>query len=158
VRPWQRCDVDGWTITALPAADGTGDPQLSWLVERGDAAVVHAGDTLNHGWWWRVAERAQRPIEMAFLPVNEARVRFPHRRPASPLPAVMGAREAVIATRLLRARRLVPIHYGAFDLAPFYVSDADALDHVRAAAAEHHVAVQTPALGQWFDVAQAVSA
>ncbi len=153
VRVWERTEIDGWAITALPAVDGLGDPQVSWLVQRADAAVLHCGDTMMHGWWWRFARRAGPGVDVAFLPINAARVRFPHRRPASPLPATMGGREAAIAAAAAGARRLVPIHYGAFDTSSLYVSDADALATLRAAAGELDVTVELPGLGAWFDVA-----
>jgi L-ascorbate metabolism protein UlaG (beta-lactamase superfamily) len=150
VRPWETVELDGWSCTAVPAADGTGDPQVSWLVARGDRVVFHGGDTLTHGWWWRIAERAPAAIDVAFLPINGARVRFPHRRPASPLRAVMDGAEAAVAAKLLRAGRLVPIHYGAYDFAPVYEPDPDALGTLRAAA---EVDVLVPPLGDWFEVA-----
>ena len=152
VRPWETVEVDGWSCTATPAADGTGDPQVSWLVSRGGATVFHGGDTLPHGWWWRIAERAGAPIDLAFLPVNAPRVAFPHRRPASPLPIVMDGEQAAVAARLLRARRLVPIHHGAYHFPPVFVPEAEALDRVRSAAAEHGVELATPELGTWFGV------
>jgi L-ascorbate metabolism protein UlaG (beta-lactamase superfamily) len=149
--PWQSLDVGGWSITALPAADGLGDPQVSWLVSRGGVTIVHAGDTLTHGWWWRVAARAPTRVEAAFLPVNGARIAFPHRRPVSPLRAVMDATEAAVAARILRARCLVPIHYGAYDFPPVYVPDpepVDALSH------DHdEFRVLTPTLGEWVTLA-----
>jgi L-ascorbate metabolism protein UlaG (beta-lactamase superfamily) len=150
--PWSTREVDGWSITALPAADGTGDPQVSWLVARGGVAVVHAGDTLMHGWWWRVAERAPAPVAAAFLPVNGATVAFPHRRPRSPLPVVMTAEEAAIAATILRARRLVPIHYGAYTFPPVYVPDADPL---AALPPDPGFEVLTPPLGEWRELAAA---
>jgi L-ascorbate metabolism protein UlaG (beta-lactamase superfamily) len=144
MRPWSTVEIDGWSITALPAADGVGDPQVSWLVARSGATVVHAGDTLTHGWWWRIAERAGAPIDVALLPVNGARVRFPHRRPASPLRVVMNAEEAAVAADILRARRLVPIHYGAYHFPPVYLPDEAPVAHPR---------LLTPALGEWVEVA-----
>jgi L-ascorbate metabolism protein UlaG (beta-lactamase superfamily) len=149
VAPWERVEIGGWEITALPAADGAGDPQVSWLVSRDGTTVVHAGDTLRHGWWWRVAQRAPSPIDVAFLPVNGARISFPHRRPAGPLPAVMTAAEAAVVSDTLRARRLVPMHYGAYTFPPIYVPDEDPLTALIAAAPRAEVL--TPALGEWFE-------
>ena len=149
VAPWEAVEVDGWRCTAVAAADGAGDPQVSWLVERGGVAIFHGGDTLPHGWWWRIAELAAGPIALAFVPINGARVAFPHRRPQSPLRAVMNAEEAAVAATLLKARRAVPIHYGAYAFPPVYRPDADALERFRAAA---EVEVDVPALGAWFDV------
>ena len=151
VAAWEVREIGGWTITALPAADGTGAPQVSWLVERDGVRVIHAGDTLQHGWWWRIAARAGGSVDAAFLPINAARVRFPHRRPAISSPAVMSGAEAADAARILQARQLVPIHYGAFDVPGLYESDPDALATLTAATGGQ--AVTTPALGEWFAVA-----
>jgi L-ascorbate metabolism protein UlaG (beta-lactamase superfamily) len=54
---WTSTSVGPFTLTALPAADGTGDPQVSWLIEADGARVLHLGDTMFHGWWWRIAAR-----------------------------------------------------------------------------------------------------
>lgn len=43
-----------FTATAVPAMDGYGDPQVSWIVSTGDKRVLHCGDTLWHGYWWRI--------------------------------------------------------------------------------------------------------
>jgi L-ascorbate metabolism protein UlaG (beta-lactamase superfamily) len=158
VRAWETVAAGEWSFTALPAVDGTGDPQVSWLVSGAGATVLHAGDTMPHGWWWRIAQRAADGIDVAFLPINAPRVAFPHRQPASPLPIVMGGREAAVAGALLRAERVVPIHFGAYDFDPIYVPDPGALDTFRAAAAEHAVTVEEPELGAWFGVRPAVAA
>lgn len=150
VAPWESRTIDGWEITALPAADGTGDPQVSWLVSRGGMTIVHAGDTLTHGWWWRVAQRASSPVAAAFLPVNGARISFPHRRPSSPLRAVMNADEAAASATVLRARRLVPIHHGAYGFPPVYVPDDDP---VGALPRDADFDVVTPSLGEWQSIA-----
>ena len=119
-------------LTALPAVDGTGDPQVSWLIEAGGRRVLHLGDTMFHGWWWRVTERFGAP-DAVFAPVNGARLSFPHRRPASPLPGVMDPEQAALAAELLRAERLVPIHYGGYELPGLYEPVPDALDRVTSA-------------------------
>jgi L-ascorbate metabolism protein UlaG (beta-lactamase superfamily) len=123
---WQRREVGPFTITALPAADGTGDPQLSWAVEAGGRRIIHLGDTMFHGWWWRMARFAG-PFDAAFVPINGAVLSFPWRQPPSPFPGAMTAAEAVVAAMALGARRAVPIHFGGFDFEPFYRSDTDAL-------------------------------
>ena len=135
-----RRPLDGWasvtagpfTLTALPAVDGTGDPQVSWLIEAGGKRVLHLGDTMFHGWWWRISERFGTP-DLVLAPINGARVAFPHRQPASALPAVMDPEQAALAAELLRAEHLVPIHYGGYDIAGLYEPATDALDRLRAA-------------------------
>lgn len=135
----------------MPAADGVGDPQLSWLVTRGRTTIVHAGDTLIHGWWWRVAQRAPNPIAAALVPVNGARVNFAHRQPPSPLRAVMNAQEAAAACTSMGARRMVPIHHGAYDFPDVYEPDPDPLSRLEALALDAEVL--TPGVGDWVDLA-----
>src|SRR5829696_934845 len=55
---WETIEVGPFTLTALPAVDGLGDPQVSWAVEAGDRRVLHLGDTVFHGAWWQMARRA----------------------------------------------------------------------------------------------------
>lgn len=135
VAAWQTVELGPFRVTALPAVDGSGDPQLSWLVEADGAKVVHCGDTLFHGYWWRIAPR-HGPIDVAFLPVNGAVVDFPHRQPPSPLPAVLDAEHAVIAARALGARVAVPIHHGGFRIVPHYEPDDAAVERFGDLAAE----------------------
>jgi len=43
--------------------------------------ILHAGDTLWHGYWWRTAEEHW-PVDIALLPINVVLGPFP-RRPGS---------------------------------------------------------------------------
>lgn len=130
--PWTSTQVGPFTLTALPAVDGTGDPQVSWLIDAGGKRVLHLGDTMFHGWWWRIAERFGAP-DAVLAPINGARLTFPHRRPASPLPGVMDPEQAALAAELLRAERLVPIHHGGYAIDGVYEPVADPLERVRLA-------------------------
>ncbi|HEY3728344.1 MAG TPA: MBL fold metallo-hydrolase [Solirubrobacteraceae bacterium] len=129
---WMSTRAGAFTLTALPAVDGTGDPQVSWLLEADDKRVLHLGDTTWHGWWWRIAERYG-PPDVVLAPINGARLTFPHRQPASSLPGAMEPEQAALATELLRANRLVPIHFGAYHLPGVYEPVGDALDRVTVA-------------------------
>jgi L-ascorbate metabolism protein UlaG (beta-lactamase superfamily) len=124
VEPWQSVTVGPFTATALPAVDGFGDPQVSWIVEADGVRVFHGGDTLFHGYWWRIAMR-HGPIDAAFLPVNGALCNWPHRQPPSPFGAVMDPAQAAAAAQLLQARVAVPIHYDAIHHPPIYVQVDD---------------------------------
>jgi len=132
VDPWTTVEVGPFAITAIPAADGTGDPQVSWLVESGGRRVLHLGDTLFHGWWWRIRERFGAP-HVVCAPINGARLTFPHRQPPSTLPGVMDPEQAALAAELLRAETLMPMHYGAYAAPGLYEPVADPLDRLRAA-------------------------
>jgi L-ascorbate metabolism protein UlaG (beta-lactamase superfamily) len=149
---WERFDVGPFTVSALPAADGTGEPQISWAIESEGVRVLHCGDSMFHGWWWRMARFAG-PFDAVFVPINGAVVNFPWRQPPSSLPAVMTAEESVLAARLLGAGAVVPMHYGGFDLEPFYRSASDALPRFVAAAERGNVNAVELELGGVLDLA-----
>ena len=93
--------VGPFTITALPAVDGLGDPQVSWLVEAGGRRVLHLGDTIFHGYWWRMARR-HGPFDVVFAPINGAVVDFPHLQPPEPARRGDGARAGGARRRAAR--------------------------------------------------------
>jgi L-ascorbate metabolism protein UlaG (beta-lactamase superfamily) len=132
---WQQIETGPFRLTALPAVDGLGDPQLSWLVEANGRRILHLGDTVFHGYWWRMAQR-HGPFDLVFTPINGAVVRFPHRRPASPLPAALDPEQAALAGELLGARIVVPMHYDGFEIDPWYEPVLDAKDLFLRAAAD----------------------
>ena len=101
--------LNDFTATAVPASDGYGDPQVSWIVTAGGRRIIHCGDTLWHGAWWHIG-RQFGPFDAAFLPINGAR--FGWRKPVSDIPAVLTPEQAVAAAQVLGARLIVPIHYG----------------------------------------------
>ncbi|WCB91609.1 hypothetical protein DSM104299_00282 [Baekduia alba] len=119
VNVWETVEVGAFRATAVPAVDGFGDVQVSWIVEADGTRIYHAGDTLFHGSWWRARMRTGE-IDYAFLPVNGPRVTLPHRVPASPRNAVMSPAEAAAAAHVLGARVAVPIHYDTINRPPVY--------------------------------------
>jgi L-ascorbate metabolism protein UlaG (beta-lactamase superfamily) len=133
--PWQTFAVGPFEITALPAIDGFGDPQVSWVVAAEGRRILHAGDTLFHGWWWLAASRCG-PFDVAFLPAGGAIVDLAQRQPPSPLPAGMGPEQAAAAAKLLGAGLVVPIHFGPLHEAPNYVQADDPAGSLEAAARE----------------------
>ncbi len=116
---WDTASISAFTVTAVPAVDGFGDPQVSWVIEAGGRRILHAGDTLFHGSWWLIAMR-HGPFDAVFLPVNGAVCDLPHRQPPSPLAATMDPDQAAAAAHLLGARLAVPIHYDAIHHPPAY--------------------------------------
>jgi L-ascorbate metabolism protein UlaG (beta-lactamase superfamily) len=133
VATWESVTVGPFTCTALPAVDGLGDPQVSWVVEAGGRRVLHLGDTIFHGAWWQMVRRAG-PFDVVFAPVNGAVIDFPHQQPASPMPATMEPEQAALAGELLGAGTVVPMHYGGFAFEPHYRPIADARDRFERAA------------------------
>ena len=135
VEVWERAEVGPFAMTALPAVDGLGDPQVSWLVEAEGQRLLHLGDTIFHGYWWRMARR-HGPFDVVLAPINGARVDFPHLQPPSPLTAAMEPEQAAIAGELLAARRVVPIHYDGYAIDPWYRPVSGSLARFEAAASE----------------------
>jgi L-ascorbate metabolism protein UlaG (beta-lactamase superfamily) len=125
-------------VTAVPAVDGYGDTQVSWVVAGGGRRMFHGGDTLWHGHWWQIG-RQLGPFDAAFLPINGARFRW--RQPAAELPSVLTAEQAVAAALILGARSLIPIHYGVSG-AQGYAEEPDAPARVVAEGRRRGVDVQ----------------
>ncbi|WP_017555879.1 MBL fold metallo-hydrolase [Nocardiopsis baichengensis] len=151
VEAWSTREVGPFRLTAVPAVDGLGDPQLNWVVQADGQRVFHGGDTMFHGHWWRIARRFA-PFDAVFLPANGAVVDAPHLQPPSPVPAVMDPGQAAAAAEILDARHAVPMHYEAEqpDKVAGYVEAADPEEEFRARAGGR---ASVPALGRWLDLA-----
>lgn len=149
--PWQVREVGPFTITALPAVDGFGDPQVSWVVAAGGARIAHMGDTIFHGSWWLIPLRVG-PIDLALLPVNGPIVSLPHRQPPSPYAAAMDPEQAAVAAQLMAAPRAMPIHYDAIDSPPAYAQVGDPAGHFAVAARERGVEPVVLATGEGVEV------
>jgi L-ascorbate metabolism protein UlaG (beta-lactamase superfamily) len=144
---WEPQLLGDFTATAVPASDGYGDPQVSWVVSAAGRRIFHGGDTLWHGHWWRIG-RQFGPFDAAFLPVNGAR--FGWRKPVSDLPGVLTPEQAVAAAIILGARRVIPIHYGISGTAE-YVEVEDPIGRLRSAAREKSLETQPLAPGAWVE-------
>ena len=143
---WEPQLLGDFTATPVPASDGYGDTQVSWVVSAGGRRIFHGGDTQWHGNWWRIG-RQFGPFDAAFLPINGAR--FGWREPVSGQPGVLTPKQAVAAAVILGARVLVPIHYGISGMDK-YVEVDDPLGRVRQAARERHVPLQIMEPGTWL--------
>lgn len=151
VAPWESVTVGPFTLTALPAVDGLGDPQVSWLIEADGVRVLHLGDTMFHGYWWRFVQRYG-ALDAVLTPVNGARISFPHRKPASPLPATMDPEQAAVAARTLGASVAIPIHGDGYSVEGIYRGEADPSARFAAAAAERGVSTRVLDLGEAIEL------
>jgi L-ascorbate metabolism protein UlaG (beta-lactamase superfamily) len=152
VELWETVAVDGLQFTAVPAVDGLGAPQVSWVVSDGETRLIHCGDTLWHGYWWEIAERCG-PFDLAFLPVNAAVVEFEYLQPPSGLAAVLTPEQAAAAAQVLRARQAAPIHYGTFHKPPLYIAIPDAASAFAAACVRRGVSTRLLHAGDEVDLA-----
>jgi len=120
---YEPMSVGPFMVTALPAVDGLGDPQISFLVEAEKIKIMHFGDTLWHGHWWKIRARCG-PPSIAFLPINGATTRFPNMTPSG-IPADLMPDQAASAAAILEAKLACPMHYGTFHNPPVYAELPD---------------------------------
>jgi L-ascorbate metabolism protein UlaG (beta-lactamase superfamily) len=126
----------GFIFTAVPAEDGFGAEQVSWIISRGEQRFLHAGDSLWHGKFDDIGAQYG-PFDLAFLPINGARLQ---REPMLETPGTMTPTQAIDAAILLRAKALVPIHYGG-DNPPYYMEVVHPLETLRNTAERREVKV-----------------
>ncbi|GCE11907.1 MBL fold metallo-hydrolase [Tengunoibacter tsumagoiensis] len=143
---WLTADI---MALAVPAADGWGDPQVSWIIDGGGKRIIHCGDTIWHGHWWNI-KRQYGPFDLAFMPINGVtyqRGRFS----GSTIPATMTPEQAVTAAKILGARRVCPIHYGMYDDPGHYVSIPNALELFLEIARKQQIETLVLEPGEWVD-------
>jgi len=117
LRWWQSVDIDGLCVTMVPARHwsrrGVFDTNRSWwggyVIEAGGRQVYHAGDTASFGGFAEIGRRFPE-LDAAMLPVGSYEpgwfMEHYHLNPE----------QAGAAFLELGARRLVPIHWGTFQL------------------------------------------
>lgn len=146
IEPWQAFEEGPFTITAVPAVDGFGDPQVSWVVEAAGRRIFHGGDTVFHGAWWPIASRFK-PFDAVFLPINGPVCDFPHRQPPSPFPVALDPERAAVAAEMLGAEIAVPIHYEGIEVPGIYEPVERPAETFEAAAAGRGVVNRLLAIG-----------
>jgi L-ascorbate metabolism protein UlaG (beta-lactamase superfamily) len=151
VREWEERKVGPFRIFSVPAVDGFGDPQLSWVVECGGFRIIHAGDTLYHGLWWRIFHRFG-PFNVGFLPINAPIVDFPPLRPMSSIEAVMTPEQAAVAANILKTDFIVPIHYHTMHNPPIYMETSNPVERLSASLTNLKTGIMVKEPGDWFEL------
>jgi L-ascorbate metabolism protein UlaG (beta-lactamase superfamily) len=109
LEPWEQASAGEVQVTACPAKHGV--PEITFVLQAGDAPVFFGGDTLRIPELDEVARRWPR-LDLALLPVNGLRI-----RPALNKQVVMNAEQAGELCGVLRPAIAVPTHY-AFTAGP----------------------------------------
>ena len=148
---WEERNVGPFRMFSAPAVDGFGDPQHSWIIECEGRRIIHAGDTLFHGSWWRIAHRFG-PIDVAFLPINAPVCQWPHLQPPSPIEATLTPEEAAIAANIIQAKSVVPIHYGSLNKAFMYVETTHPTERLQKKSEDFGIQVSIQEPGTWFEL------
>ena len=151
VAPWEERSIGPFRMFSAPAVDGFGDPQHSWIVECGGYRIIHAGDTLFHGSWWRIAHRFK-SFDVAFLPINAPVCEWPHLQPPSPIEATLTPEQAAIAAHIMHAKLIVPIHYGSLNKPAKYAETPQPVERLQSKAREVGVQVSIQEPGTWFNL------
>ena len=136
--------------TAVPAVDGFGDDQVSWVIDADGQRIIHCGDTLWHGYWWRIAKKMA-PFDLAVLPINGARTRFEGLEPSG-IEAAMTPEQAAAAGMLLRAKAVCPMHYEMFNSPPLYAEHPHAEHEFVEAARRRNLNVRLLRPGEEIDL------
>lgn len=97
LKPWQRTELDGLTITAVPAYHVTFT--VGYVLEAEGKRIYFAGDTYLGKFMERIG-RELRP-DVALVPVTTFRI-----------PMTMGETQAVEGARWLTPEVVIPIHLG----------------------------------------------
>lgn len=148
---WEERIVGPFKMSTAPAVDGFGDPQVSWIIECGGKRIIHAGDTMFHGFWWRIAKKFG-PFDVAFLPINAPVVDFPPLQPATQLEAVMTPEQAASAANILQAKLVVPIHYGALHKPPSYIETQNSTARLQNNSDVFGIQSIAYEAGEWFEI------
>ena len=142
-------DPNAFGLLPAPVADGWGDPQVAWIINAGGKRLVHCGDTIWTGAFFRIGQMYG-PFDAAFLPINGVTQQTGTYAVVDE-PKTMTPEQAVDAAIALRARRVVPIHYGATS-SPAYQETPDAVARVKSAGAAAALDVRIMAPGEWLDL------
>lgn len=151
VKPWEERVVGSFKIWSTPAVCGFGDPQVSWIIECDGKKIFHTGDTIFHGFWWRIANHFGE-IDVAFLPVNGPVIDFHLLQPSSSLEAVMTPEQATEAAKILRAKLFVPIHYGSLHKPPVYIETDNIFKRLEDKTKETNISLSIKNPGDWFEL------
>lgn len=131
---------DVFRVAATHSVDGFGTPQVAWIVKSHSETLAHFGDTIWHGFWWKIA-RKYGPIDVVCAPVNGPVLSVPFLPVQSSLHVSMTPEEAVEGAALLQAKHLLPIHYGTFHNPPDYTETSNILERVLRRAKETSINV-----------------
>jgi L-ascorbate metabolism protein UlaG (beta-lactamase superfamily) len=132
--------IDKVEIIGTHSIDGLGDPQLAWIVKDLNRTIIHCGDTLWHGYWWRISKKYG-PFDAAFLPINGAIISEPGLIDSNQ-PICLNPEQAVSAAKILQVKKLIPIHYGAFHNPPHYKETDNVVKRVKNASDTQQIDVE----------------
>ncbi|SMO60206.1 MBL fold metallo-hydrolase [Melghirimyces algeriensis] len=142
---------DHVVITATYSVDGFGTPQIAWIVEADGRKIIHCGDTLWHGYWWKIRQM-HGPIDVACLPVNAPVLKVSGLDKQSAIEAAMSPEQAVEAAYLLDVNTMIPIHFGTFHNPPYYIETDNLIDRLLSRSRQYSLDVRMMKTGERLNV------
>jgi L-ascorbate metabolism protein UlaG (beta-lactamase superfamily) len=142
-----------FNVTALPAVDGLGDPRLSYFIELDAIRIIHCGDTLWHGYWFKWATDYG-PLSVTFVPISGSLVDIPGVS-ATEVPVVMTPSQAAAAADVLCAQLVIPTHYGRAEPSEGRKDQGNALEAFEQEAQRRNLNYRVLALGEEIELDRA---
>lgn len=142
---WEQAEVAGLQVTATPARHFSGrglapDRTLwaGWSIAAPNARVYYSGDTAMQAEFAEIGARLG-PFDLSMIEIGAYHGEWAD--------VHLGPEQAMAAHRLVRARHLLPVHWGLFDLALHGWTEP--IERLLASAAAHpEVSVLTPRPGE----------
>lgn len=146
---WESADFGGITLACTPSRHFSGRTLTdrfttlwaSWVIRTDDVRLYFSGDT-GYGEHFTQIGKKYGPFDLAMMECGQYDLRWPN--------VHMQPEQTADAAHDLRARRMLPMHWGAFQLA--FHDWTDSVERVLTAAAKHGTEVATPQLGETFVV------
>ncbi|WP_421875052.1 MBL fold metallo-hydrolase [Marinoscillum sp.] len=148
---WDSAQFGHFTFTATPARHfsgrGTGDRNktqwASWVIEGHSNKIYFSGDS-GYGPHFQEIGKRMGPFDFAFMECGQYNDKWANIH--------MMPEQTVQAALDLKAKKMMPIHWGGFSLAPHEWYDP--ADRVAKAAAAKSIELITPKIGKGFSLQQ----
>ena len=150
---YEGAALGSFYVSALPAVDGLGDPRISFFIELDAIRMIHCGDTLWHGYWYKWATDYG-PLTVTFVPISGALVQVPGVS-ATNVPVVMTPMQAAAAADILCAQLVIPTHYGCRAHANGFQEQSNALEEFEREARRRNLNYRVLELGEEIEMNRA---
>lgn len=138
-------------IFSTYSIDGFGASQIAWIVESNGKRIIHCGDTLWHGYWWKIADRFGE-MDCTLMPVNAPILEVKGLKYQSSLPATLSPEEAIEATKILGAKKMIPIHFNTFNNPPYYIETEGIRQRLEEYSLKYDISVPILKPGEYMNI------
>lgn len=148
---WQSVTLDGITYTATPSRHNSGRSVhdykatlwAGWAIRGETHNLFYSGDTSMHDDFTAIGERLG-PFDLSIIEIGAYNALWADSH--------LGPEQALIAHRQVGAKKMLPVHWGTFDLAKH--SWVEPIERVMAAAEQTGADILVPRIGQMLEPTQ----